>query len=139
MDELNAIDRRERNREKRRQSKETARRVRELLAARFPACFRTHGSRDKVPLKIGIKADIKEAVPELSYGEIYLALKDYCGGPTYLRSLIPGAARIDLSGHPAGSVTDMEFRDAINKLVMLETKWGAYRRGANDNDPESAA
>jgi len=67
-----------------------------LLADRFPAAFFVFEGRRR-PLKIGIAADICEAVPEINKEHLQWALARYCMSPGYLRSLASGAARVESS------------------------------------------
>lgn len=85
---------------------------RRALAAAFPACFNQPKSRvPKRPLKIGITTDLiargvtGEDGQPLSHKRIERAVRDYCLGTKYDAALIAGATRIDLDGHPAGSVS----------------------------------
>ena len=46
-------------------------------------------------------------------------LGDHTGGPTYLGWPIEGAARIDLDGQPAGTVTAAQAEFAAKKLSTV--------------------
>lgn len=45
------------------------------------------------------------------------AIADYVSGPSYLKSQIEGAARIDLNGEAAGAVTAEEAQYAKEQLA----------------------
>ena len=91
-----------------------------LLAERFPAAFFTFEGQRR-PLKIGIAADICEAVPEINKEHLQWALARYCMSPGYLRSLTSGAARVDLAGDAAGIVTPEAAAKAIGMLAQVVT------------------
>lgn len=89
--------------------------TREHLVALFPKAFMPKGA-DKIPLKIGIHADIRARDPSISGVKLGAALHDYVTGPKYLRALVAGAPRLDLDGQPAGEVTE---RDELNAKLQL--------------------
>jgi ProP effector len=91
-----------------------------LLAERFPAAFFTFEGQRR-PLKIGIAADICEAVPEINKEHLQWALARYCMSPGYLRSLTGGAMRVDLAGDDAGIVTAEAAAKAIGMLAQVVT------------------
>lgn len=97
-----------------------ARRVRAVLAERFPLCFAPKGAPGKRPLKIGIGLDVALALPELSRHSIAVALEDYTWGPTYLAGMTTGAERIDLDGAPCGEVSETEAHHARARLAMFD-------------------
>ena len=91
-----------------------------LLAERFPAAFFTFEGQRR-PLKIGIAADICEAVPEINKEHLQWALARYCMSPGYLRSLTSGAVRVGLAGDAAGTVTDEAAVKAVAMLAQVVT------------------
>jgi ProP effector len=91
-----------------------------LLAERFPAAFFAFEGQRR-PLKIGIAADICEAVPEINKEHLQWALARYCMSPGYLRSLTGDAARVDLAGDAAGIVTAEAAAKAIGMLSQVVT------------------
>jgi sRNA-binding protein len=91
-----------------------------LLAERFPAAFFVLEGR-RTPLKIGIAADICEAVPDINKEHLQWALARYCMSPGYLRSLTSGAVRVGLAGDAAGTVTDEAAAKAVAMLVHVVT------------------
>ena len=93
--------------------------IREILGSYFPNCFMGQG-KNKIPLKIGIRADIIAHIPEISKTALKNAIEDYAQGPTYLRSMTVGATRIDLNGHPYGKVSQSEAEAAAKKLKKIE-------------------
>ena len=86
-----------------------------LPAERWPRCFMLAEDR-RLPLKVGIFHDLK-APDQLSR-----ALGTYCSAPDYQRRLQDGAARIDLDGQRAGTVTPSE--------AMWARSGRAERRGS---------
>jgi ProP effector len=94
---------------------------RRQLVAAFPLAFMAKGAV-KRPLKIGIHEDILRLLPEMEPAHLAAALGDYTGGPTYHRSMIPGAARVDLAGKPAGSVTPEAAAHAVRRLASILKK-----------------
>jgi sRNA-binding protein len=91
-----------------------------LLADRFPAAFFVFEGRRR-PLKIGIAADICEAVPEINKEHLQWALARYCMSPGYLRSLTSGAVRVGLAGDAAGTVTEEAAAKAVGMLAQVVT------------------
>lgn len=64
------------------------------------------------PLRIGIHADLFEALPEVPHAVIKAALRRQCRHPAYLISLAKGGDRLNLDGQPAGTVSE-EHRTKI--------------------------
>lgn len=77
------------------------------LQARFPLAFPKNPA-PKVPLEIGIFADLQAQARELSEAELRDALRTWCRGARYWASLIEGAPRVDLAGQASGHVTAAE-------------------------------
>ena len=110
----------------------------ETLAALWPNAF-TADPRERRPLKVGIGKDIEAAsAGALTKHEITRALAWYVNGGSYLWRLKAGAERIDLQGHPAGTVTEEEAKHAKARLKARKAK---YRRqkAASGNAPPTAA
>ena len=79
-----------------------------LLADRWPQCFMLAEDR-RLPLKVGIFHDLKAALGgKVSSDHLSRALGTYCSAPDYQRRLKDGAARIDLDGQRAGTITPSE-------------------------------
>lgn len=74
------------------------------LAELYPACFDWKKPR---PLKLGIHRDLIAAGYEPK--RVRRALGAYCSRPSYQKAMRPGATRLDLSGQPAGVVTETEI------------------------------
>jgi sRNA-binding protein len=89
-----------------------------LLAERFPDAFFVLEGR-RAPLKIGIAAEICEAVPDINREHLQWALARYCMSPGYLRSLTSGAMRVGLAGEAAGVVTDEAAAKAVTMLAQV--------------------
>lgn len=89
--------------------------IRALLVEKFPNCFAPKGAPKK-PLKVGIYHDIRKALG-LPAKWLGLALRDYTGGPLYLKAMTEHATRFDLDGNDAGWVT---AQDAVNAEQRLE-------------------
>ncbi|WP_116137789.1 ProQ/FinO family protein [Trinickia diaoshuihuensis] len=86
------------------------------LQKRFPAAFPKNPA-PKVPLKVGILADLIAQGPELQLteAEIREAVSTWCRGSRYWACLTDGAARVDLAGEPAGTVTARDAAFARNQ------------------------
>lgn len=83
-----------------------------LLVAKYPQLF--NYSR---PLKIGIRQDIRLAMPELGHKKLQRALRIYTMHLAYQELLIvEGANRFGLDGKAAGTVSDKEAAAAIRRL-----------------------
>jgi sRNA-binding protein len=102
-----------------------------LLSERFPSAFFTVEGRRR-PLKIGIAADICEAVPDINKEHLQWALARYCMSPGYLRSLSTGAVRVGLAGDAAGDVTE---EAAAKAIAMLAQVVSARRKRAAKSEP----
>jgi ProP effector len=90
--------------------------IAELVVA-FPATFTLDPTRVR-PVKLGIKDDIY-AQSAISRRRITAALRSYCNSLHYLRASTEGAARIGLTGEPAGTVTATEARHATERVSSL--------------------
>lgn len=77
------------------------------LQQRFPLAFPKNPA-PKVPLKIGIFADLQAQALEHSEAELRDALRTWCRGARYWACLTEGAQRVDLAGEAAGHVTAAE-------------------------------
>ncbi|CAN7621906.1 ProQ/FinO family protein [Trinickia sp. LjRoot230] len=93
------------------------------LQKRFPVAFPKNPA-PKLPLKIGIFADLVAFAGELglSEAEIREAVSTWCRGSRYWACLTEGAARVDLNGAPAGEVS---ARDAA--FARRQAKGGGPR------------
>lgn len=76
------------------------------LARQFPKTFATDPAQVRL-LKLGILRDIY-AQSVLSHRRISAALRSYCHSVQYLQASVEGAARLNLAGEPAGTVTAKE-------------------------------
>jgi ProP effector len=90
-----------------------------ILYERFPKCF---SSKQKRPLKIGIDQSVSEAAPDLPPRKVKQAIAHYANTPSYLKTLIEGATRIDLAGNAAGVVTADAERHAQERLAEREAR-----------------
>ncbi len=95
-----------------------------VLVAEYPKCF-TLAEADRRPLKVGIGADVIANHPELKPSHIGQALAWYTRSIAYMERLTEGAARIDLGGAVAGSVSAIEAADALARVK-------ARTRGSSD-------
>jgi ProP effector len=89
------------------------------LAARYPQTFVLEKYQPHRPLKVGIAADLMGRGPELDHHKINVALTVYTRRIMFLRSLVAGAARVDLDGNPAGEVTARDAEYATAKLAKI--------------------
>ncbi len=83
------------------------------LSAKWPEAFNPKAPR---PLKVGIRHDIRALDGELSNDELSTAMRAYTKMATYLSKLRAGAVRVDLSGKPAGEVSETEAASAKAQL-----------------------
>lgn len=83
------------------------------LQKRFPNAFPKNPA-PKLPLKVGIFEDLAAHATELALSEAELrdAIKTWCRGSRYWACLVEGAARVDLAGGEAGSVSATEAAGA---------------------------
>jgi len=89
------------------------------LAAAFPQTFVLEKHLAHRPLKIGIAADLRAALPELPSRVLARALAAYAKRIMYLQALTAGAPRVDLAGNPAGEVTALEAGYASSVLASI--------------------
>lgn len=101
--------------------------VREILVAHFPRCFKPKG-QPKQPLALKLHLRIRDRIAGLSRDDIFWALKDYTGGPTYLKAMIEGAARIGLDGEIDG-VVDAQAAAACAHRLLVMNRIGVIRTG----------
>lgn len=106
--------------------REIAAETRAILVARFPECFMRKG-KAKLPLKIGIDRDLAEQCQDIAAAHIRIAMKDYCGGPKYLKAMVEGARRVALDGSDAGFVTADAARAAVFVLDGVNKRIAAAR------------
>jgi sRNA-binding protein len=92
-----------------------------MLAQRFPAAFVVYEQRRK-PLKIGVRNDIVAALPHLDPRRLQRALQVYTSTSGYLSAMHAEAARVDLSGGCAGTVTVEDAAVAKARLVARIAK-----------------
>jgi len=99
------------------------------LQKRFPNVFPKNPA-PKLPLKVGIFEDLVVHAKELSLSEAELrdAIKTWCRGSRYWKSLVEGAARVDLTGGEVGKVTAQEAAGA-QRLQAHRAGKGATKQG----------
>ena len=93
----------------------------EKLSQRYPKTF-THEPHGVRPLARGIREAIIADAPDLPASIVSQALAIYAAWLPYMRACIAGAPRIDLSGDPAGVVTEKEAMYAVQRLAARERK-----------------
>ncbi|MFC6312065.1 ProQ/FinO family protein, partial [Paraburkholderia dipogonis] len=100
------------------------------LQKRFPIAFPKNPA-PKLPLKVGIFEDLVVHAKDLSLSEAELrdAIKTWCRGSRYWKSLVEGAARVDLTGAEAGKVTAQEAAGA-QRLQAHRAGKGAAKAAA---------
>lgn len=86
--------------------------------SRYPKAFFKAHTR---PLQIGIHEALIEAEP-WSARLIRRALACYVNLPRYMKSVRPGVQRVDLTGQPAGQVTEEEAQHAREQLQQLQAR-----------------
>jgi hypothetical protein len=90
------------------------------LASAFPLSLSTEPEQIK-PLGIGIKQRIY-ARCTLSHREVSAAWRRYTGRVAYLRTIVEGAARVDLDGTASGNVTAKEATYAAEQIKKILAK-----------------
>jgi ProP effector len=107
------------------------------LQKRFPAAFPKNPA-PKVPLKVGILADLLAQASDLQLTEAQIreAVSTWCRGSRYWACLTDGAARVDLSGAQAGTVT---ARDAAFARNQAKGGPGGRRKGAGKPNASGTA
>lgn len=97
-----------------------------LLKKQYPDCF---FSGDKIqPLKIGIKVDLVNQLAkqaDISSDDKDCMLKSlsyYVNTLTYLQKVTEGAARIDLNGQQAGTISAEEAKYSLERLQVKQNK-----------------
>ncbi|HTH75517.1 MAG TPA: ProQ/FINO family protein [Trinickia sp.] len=117
------------------------------LQKRFPAAFPKNPA-PKVPLKVGILADLVAQASELqlSEAEVREAVSTWCRGSRYWACLTDGAARVDLTGASVGVVTARDAAFARNQAKggaggrrKPREKAGAVQAGAAQNSGDAKA
>ncbi|NYH20246.1 ProQ/FinO family protein [Paraburkholderia bryophila] len=100
------------------------------LQKRFPNAFPKNPA-PKLPLKVGIFEDLVVHAKELSLSEAELrdAIKTWCRGSRYWKCLVEGAARVDLTGSEAGTVSAQEAAGA-QRLQAHRANRGAQKAAA---------
>jgi sRNA-binding protein len=93
----------------------------EELCQRYPKTF-TREPHDVRPLVRGIREAVVADAPDLPTSMLSQALAIYAAWLPYMRACIVGAPRIDLSGGPAGVVTEKEAMYAVQRLAARERK-----------------
>ena len=100
------------------------------LAEQFPQTFVLEKHLPHRPLKVGIAADIRAALPDIDRLALGVALKVYTHRIVYLQAVVVAADRVDLDGNPAGQVTAAEAGHAIAVLVGIRAQRQAKRSAA---------
>jgi ProP effector len=103
----------------------TAKRLRAVLAERFPGTITPSKTPFKRPLKIGIHVDLRAACGDLSSRDIHVFLKTYTSGRKYNACLVEGADRLDLDGIGDGVVTPEQASRAAAVLRKIEKQTGS--------------
>ena len=89
------------------------------LAADFPRTFTLEKHLPHRPLKVGVAADLRAALPDLPRAVLGRALAAYTKRIMYLQALKARAPRVDLAGNPAGGVTALEASYASAVLAGI--------------------
>jgi sRNA-binding protein len=100
------------------------------LAEAFPQTFVLEKYLPHRPLKIGIAADIPARCPAVERRVLSVVLSVYTRRVMYLKSIVAGAARVDLDGNPAGEVTARDAEYAAAKLAGILASREAKRAAA---------
>src|SRR4051794_14199429 len=89
------------------------------LAADFQQTFTLEKHLPHRPLKVGVAADLRAALPDLPRAVLGRALAAYTKRIMYLQALTARAPRVDLAGNPAGGVTALEASYASSVLAGI--------------------
>jgi len=110
------------------------------LQKRFPNAFPKNPA-PKLPLKVGIFEDLVVHAKDLSLSEAELrdAIKTWCRGSRYWKSLVEGAARVDLTGAEAGKVTAQEAAGAQRLQAHRAAKSAKAAAASADSQKETPA
>jgi ProP effector len=98
----------------------------ELLKAYFPLCFKE--IKEIQPLKIGIKQDLVKRLSTLNdivVGDkacMVNSLAYYVNSPSYHKSVVVNATRIDLDGVSIGTVTAEEANYSVERRKSKQQK-----------------
>lgn len=102
---------------------------RRLLSQTFPKCF-THGAQAvKLPLKIGIVADVlkvgvkDEKGEPLSGRRIRQAIFDYCQGPRYHLAVLERDVRVGIDGAACEPVQPTHREWSRRQIERFAPKW----------------
>lgn len=86
-----------------------------LLRERFP-----HAFKHPRPLKVGILADLVEALPQVPAAMLAKVLAHHCRRIAYQAGVAAGSERVDLSGRPAGTVEPGHQQAAAARVAAHE-------------------
>ena len=101
-------------------------------------CDRFAVFREAKPLAIGIHKELMKAVPGLDTGKMRTAMRRHTGTTRYLKSVATGDDRYDLSGTPAGKISDEQKQQAAEALRERFKKGADQRRAEKQAHQESA-
>ncbi len=104
------------------------------LATLYPRAFFPAG-KDRRPLKVGIDRDLRAAETGLSDRERAIAFSYYCCAFGYLKNMRQGAARIDLNGEAADTITAEEEQHAVKTIEGLRKKARATHQAPPSPEP----
>ncbi len=114
----------------------------ELLRAHFPNCFKD--TNEIQPLKVGIKQDLVKLLSSrdnIVIGDkacMVNSLAYYVNSPAYHKTVIEGAARIDLFGQAEGVVTAEEAKYSIEcRQAKLQKKKTSQTRSKAKQEEET--
>ena len=99
------------------------------LVEAFPQTFVLEKYQPHWPLKVGIAADIPARCPDLEWRVLSVVLSAYARRVMYLKSVVTGAARVDLDGKEAGEVTarDAEYAAATLARILASREAGLWQ------------
>lgn len=100
-------------------------------------CERFAIFREAKPLAIGIHKELLKAVPGLETGKMRIAMRRHTGTTRYLKSVATGDDRYDLSGAPAGKITDEQKQQAAEALRERFKKGADLRRAEKQTQQET--
>ena len=88
--------------------------------------------REAKPLAIGIHKALLVLQPELDKATLRTAMKAHTHSSRYLKGIVEGASRYDLSGNPEGSVTAEQQQQAVAMLKERIKKANERRKAEEE-------
>ena len=108
--------------------------LRKMFCQLYPMTFFPPAGKIKVPLKCGIKGDLKNNHPEIPFRLLEAFLRSYTSGPKYTKAMMYGSDRIDLNGKRCGIVGKGDSAYALQRR-----RWQIQRQKERVNAAQSSS